>query len=94
MPDDGPAGDWANISKLVLYQLEQHDDKIKDIDERLRALNLEHTAIQPCVGEIKTVDGKHQCNYDELRKRMNKSDTITKIIVAVGSLAIVASKVF
>lgn len=65
-------GGWIEYGKLVLSELERHNDLLMKISEKLDAIKLQQALYEQEIGEVKTEVRDHADDIKELKKRVYK----------------------
>lgn len=65
-------GGWVEYGKLVLSELERHNDLLMKISEKLDAIKLQQALYEQEISEVKSEVRDHSDEIKELKKRVYK----------------------
>ena len=65
-------GGWSEYAKLVLAELERHNNILQKIDEKLDAIGLQQAETQHEVRGLKATSDEHEVCIKDLKKRVYK----------------------
>lgn len=65
-------GGWIEYGKLVLSELERHNDLLMKISEKLDAIKLQQALYEQEIGEVKSEVRDHSADIKDLKIRVYK----------------------